>query len=57
MPSIKDNIKEHLENLIIEEEEKLNYRIQVNETTGEDNYDTGCEKRFLEKLKEFTFSL
>lgn len=57
MPSLKDNIKEHLENLIVEEEQKLNMRIELNQTTGGDNYDANCEKRFIDKLKEFVFSI
>ena len=57
MASIKDAIKEHLENLIIDEEQKLKMRIDLNQTTGADNYDNTCEKNFIDKLKEFVYSI
>ena len=47
----------YLEDLIVEEEQRLNMRIELNQTTGGDNYDTSCEKRFIDKLKEFVFSI
>lgn len=57
MASIKDNIKEHLEGLIIDEEQRLKMRIELNQTTGADNYDNTCEKNFIDKLKEFVYSI
>ena len=55
--TIKDYIKEKLEEIISEEEQRLNSRIELNENTGDDNYDNNCEKRFIDKLKEFVFSI
>lgn len=54
---IKDYIKEKLESMIIEEEQLLNSRITLNNTTGENNYDANCEKNFIDKLKEFVFTI
>lgn len=54
---IKDYIKEQLENIISEEEQLLISRITLNNNTGENNYDANCEKRFIDKLKEFVFTI
>ena len=55
--SIKDNIKCELLEIIKDEEELVNKRIEVNIRTNSDNYDASCERRFIDKLKKFVESI
>lgn len=57
MPDIKENIKEELLKLIHDELELAYQRSKLNMVAYHDNYDCGCEIRFLEKLIKFAESI
>ena len=51
--SIKDNIKEELLKMIVEERKNIDTRLQMNG----DVYEIACEGNFLDKLEKFAESI